>query len=103
MEEMRLTTQQRIADLERGVTVLRDTLRLLHKMLKEQRELINDYVVQKVTQPGPCTINNSKAQGPNGAHELFAFVCRRKFDKIEHDLVKMRELTENLRFGLRAG
>ena len=81
MEEMRLTAQQRI----------------------EQRELINDYVVQKVTQTGPCTTNNSKAQGGNGAHELFAFVCRRKFDKLEHDLVKMRKLTENLRFGLRAG
>lgn len=98
---MKFTMQQRILALEREVSVLHDTMKLLHGMLKEQRELINDFIVQKVVQ-------SSRGQGIYGGgdrpeKEVFTFVCRQKFEKIEQDVVKNRKLIDNLRFGLRAG
>ena len=44
--KMRLTIEQRLAALERDNVVLHDTVKLLHKLLKEQRQLINDYITQ---------------------------------------------------------
>lgn len=98
---MKFTMQQRILALEREVSVLHDTMKLLHGMLKEQRELINDFIVQKVVQ-------SSRGQGLYGGggrpeKKMFTFVCRQKFEKIEQDVMKNRKLIENLRFGLRAG
>lgn len=46
--KMRLTIAQRLAALERDNVVLHDTVKLLHKLLREQRQLINDYITQKV-------------------------------------------------------
>ncbi|MHC4558498.1 MAG: hypothetical protein ACYTFW_11605 [Planctomycetota bacterium] len=43
---MRLTIEQRLSALERDNVVLHDTAKLLHKLLKEQRQLINDYITQ---------------------------------------------------------
>ncbi|MFC1636883.1 hypothetical protein ACFL5Z_18825 [Planctomycetota bacterium] len=43
---MRFTTEQRLAALERQNVILDDTTQLLHWMLKEQRQLINDYIIQ---------------------------------------------------------
>ncbi len=93
--------QQRVLALEREVSVLHDTMKLLHRMLKEQRELINDFIVQKVTESNGSESNN----GGNGRpeKELFVFVCRQKFDRIEQDVARNRKLIENLRFGLKAG
>jgi len=99
MTPMHLTTGQRLLALEREVTVLHDTVKLLHKMLREQREMINDFVVQKVADTD--AIPNGGAAKPG--KELFAFVCKRKFDKLEKDIEKLRKLSENLRFGLKAG
>ncbi len=98
---MKFTMQQRILALEREVSVLHDTMKLLHRMLKEQRELINDFIVQKVAQSN----HGQSIYGSNGrpGKEIFTFVCRQKFEKIEQDVVKNRKLIENLRFGLRAG
>ena len=102
MTGLRITISQRLSALEREVAVLHDTVKLLHKMLREHREMINDYVVQKVAETDlPANAgNNAPAKGTK---ELFAFVCRQKFDKIEKDLGKLRKLSENLRFGTQAG
>lgn len=48
---VRFTTEQRLATLERESVILHDTTRLLHQMLKEQRGLINDYIIQMVAAP----------------------------------------------------
>ena len=98
---MRLTIDQRLQTLERETVVLHDTIKLLHKLLKDQGELINEYIVRKV-------VEAEGADGPDGAstrpeQELYTFVCKQRFDKIERDVKKTLELIENLRFRLRAG
>ncbi len=42
---MRLTVEQRLQALERDTVVLQDTIKLLHKLLREQRALISDYIL----------------------------------------------------------
>lgn len=48
---VRFTTEQRLATLERENVILHDTAKLLHRMLKEQRGLINEYILQMVAAP----------------------------------------------------
>ncbi len=98
---MRLTINQRLQALERETVVLHDTIRLLHKLLKEQGVLINEYIVDRVAQ----TNANGDTEAGNGRpeQELYAFVCKRRFDKLEKDIKKTLKLVENLRFGLKAG
>jgi len=101
MTGLRLTISQRLSAFEREITVLHDTVKLLHKMFREQRELINDFVVQKVAQADTDVAANGNSV--KDGKEIFTFVCRRKFDKLEKDIEKLRKLSENLRFGLKAG
>ena len=101
MTEMKLTSQQRILTLERECTVLHDMIKLLHRMLKEQKEVINDFIVQKVA--GPEDANREGDGNGRAEKEVFTFVCRRRFDKLEQDVTRMRKHVENLRFGLKAG
>jgi hypothetical protein len=101
MTEMRLTSQQRILALERECAVLHDLVKVLHKMLKEQKEVINDFIVQRVAGP-ESTSEESEGNG-RVEKEVFTFVCRRRFDKLEQDVTRMRKYVENLRFGLKAG
>jgi hypothetical protein len=93
---MTLTINQRLQALEREVVVLHDTFKLLHKMLKNQGEMINDYIVRKVAEASPAD------EGGNGngrpEQELYAFVCKQRFDKLEKDLRKMIQMVEGLRF-----
>ena len=92
---MRLTVDQRVQALEREVVVLRDMLELLHKML------ISDNIVQKVAESNPAE------EGANGnarpEQELYAFVCKQRFDKVEKDLRKVMQMMEGLRFKHKAG
>ena len=85
---MRLTSEQRIAALERDNVVLHDTVKLLHKMLKEQRELINDYITQKV-----ASQNNGGRQDDNARPEdvLYTFMCKRRFDQLEKRMENIRK------------
>jgi len=98
---MRLTVDQRVQALEREVVVLRDMLELLHKMLKNQGGMISDYIVQKVAESNPAE------EGANGnarpEQELYAFVCKQRFDKVEKDLRKVMQMMEGLRFKHKAG
>jgi hypothetical protein len=101
MGDIRLTIEQRLQALERETVVLHDTIKLLHKLLKDQGELINDYIVQKMGNAN----GSAEANGANARpeQELYAFVCQRRFDKLEKDIKKTLQLIENLRFRLKAG
>ncbi len=85
---MRLTSEQRIAALEREHIILQDTIKLLHKMLKEQRQLINDYITHKVT-----SLDDTTQHSNNGRSEdaLYTFVCRQRFDYLEKRMENMRK------------
>ncbi|UCC98632.1 MAG: hypothetical protein JSW66_01805 [Phycisphaerales bacterium] len=97
---MRLTIEQRVAALERESVVLSDTVKLLHRLLKEQRRLINDYITKKVT-----SVGQSKGREGNlrPEDELYMFVCKTRFERLEKQVEKIRKLVEKQKFGLRAG
>lgn len=98
--KMRLTVEQRLAALERENVVLQDRVTILHKLLKEQRELINDYITQSVS-----SANLTKGQNGNFHPEdaRFTFICKRKFDRLEKNIEKIRKSVTNSTIGLRAG
>ena len=86
-DDLRLTTEQRIAALERANVVLRDRTKILHDMLKQQRQLINDYITQTITLAGeerPPVVSGR----PQDA--LYTFVCRQRFKRMERDLDELR-------------
>jgi uncharacterized coiled-coil protein SlyX len=95
---MRLTTEQRIVSLERDNVVLHDTIKLLHKLLKEQRQLIHEYITQKM-----MSSNESGGQKDNvcPTDALYTFKCKRRFENIEKQIEKMRKLIEEPRRGLK--
>ena len=97
---MRLTMEQRIAVLERDNVVLHDTIEMLHRLLKEHRQLINDYITQQM-----ATANQSEADNGDVRPEdaLYAFVCRQRFDRIGKEVESLRKLIANPRFGSKAG
>lgn len=82
-EHMRLTREQRIAALERENVVLRDKMELLHAMLKQQRQIIKEYIVQQITRVEGHQQGDA-ASASSGAHS--AFVCRRRFEQMEQRL-----------------
>ena len=96
---MRLTTEQRLAALERGNVVLHDTIKLLHKLLKEQQQLINEYIAQKM-----ITSNKRGKQKGNvcPSDALYTFKCKRRFENLEKQIDKMRKLIEEPKRGLKA-
>lgn len=98
--KMRLTTEQRLVALERDNVVLYDTIKLLHKLLKEQRQLINEYITQKM-----MSSNESGEQKGNAcpADVLYTFKCKRRFEGIEKHIEKMHKLMEEPKRGLKAG
>lgn len=99
--KMMLTREQRIAAMEREIVVLKETIKLLHKMLKEQRQLINDYITQKVSAGNDHNGHNGEDSRPEDA--IYTFICRKRMDKLSKDIEKMRKLIDNLRFGVKAG
>ena len=98
--KMRLTMEQRIAVLERDNVVLHDTIEMLHRLLKEHRQLINDYITQQM-----ATANQGEADNGDVRPEdaLYAFVCRQRFDRIGKEVESLRKLIANPRFGSKAG
>jgi len=96
---MRLTMEQRIAALERDNVVLQDTVKLLHRLLKEHRQLINDYITQKMSGNG--------SEGDNGdvrpEDALYAFVCKQRFDRICREVEAMHKEIEGRGRELKAG
>jgi len=97
---MRLTNSQRLQDLEREVVVLKDTVKLLHNMLKKQKNLIQEYITGEI-----AAANNSNSNGGNGRpeREMYTFVCRKKFEKMENDINKVMKKAERSRLKHKAG
>jgi len=98
---MRLTVEQRLVALERDNVVLHDTIKLLHKLLKEQRELISDYITLKVTSADKSNEQKGAITRPEDA--LYTFICKLRFDRIEKDMKALRNFMKNSEFGLKAG
>jgi hypothetical protein len=94
---MRLTRDQRLQALERDIVVLQDTIKILHRMLKDQDKLINDYILQKVGGQQPAK-EDSRPEDV-----LYTFTCRKRFDKIERDIKRMLKAIDNKSYGLKAG
>ena len=101
ISRMRLTVEQRLVALERDNVVLHDTIKLLHKLLKDQRELINDYITLKVTSADTSNEEQGATARPEAA--LYTFVCKQRFDRIEKDMGKLRNCMKNSEFSLKAG
>jgi hypothetical protein len=86
---MRLTIEQRLKALERDNVVLHDTIKLLHKLLKEQRQLINEYITRRVSSATEIAIENGN-QRPEDA--VYTFVCTRRFEAIEKHVERINKL-----------
>ena len=79
-ETLRLTTQQRLAALERENVVLHDKMKTLHGMLKEQRQLIAEYITQQILlADGDGTGASRTESGETVGH----FLCQRRFEQLE--------------------
>jgi hypothetical protein len=83
---MRFTTEQRLLALERENVVLHNTTKLLHQMLKEQRQLINDYIIQSLT---ATDINNEQDESARLEEAIYTFNCKQRFDRLEKSLEKL--------------
>jgi hypothetical protein len=82
-ETLKLTTEHRIAALERENVVLRDKMRILHGMLKQQKQLINEYITQQIL----TADGDEQAAGDNTSSEtLGSFLCRQRFEQMERRL-----------------
>ena len=91
-DDMRLTIEQRITALERANVVLHDRTRILHDMLKQQRQLINDYIAQSIALAG----EERQATGAGRPEDVvYTFVCRQRFERMERDLNALRLGTQN--------
>ena len=86
-DDLRLTTEQRIAALERANVMLSDRTKILHDMLKQQRQLINDYITQSIALAG----EEKQATGAGRPEDaLYTFVCRQRFERMERSLNALR-------------
>lgn len=97
--DVRLTLEQRLEALERNTTVLNDSLKMLHKMLKEQGELITEYITQKIVSADSSSQQETDVR-PEDA--VYTFRCKQRFDKIEKDIDKLRRSIEDAKFKLKA-
>lgn len=89
--EMRFTTEQRLAALERENILLRDTTKMLHKMLKEQRELIKDYITEAIT---ATDAKNAQAGAVRPEEALYTFVCKQRFNRLDKMIDELRKQVE---------
>jgi hypothetical protein len=96
---MRLTIEQRVTALERQNVVLEGKITLLHKLLKEQQQLIHDYITQRV---GSANEAESRSGNVRPEDALYTFVCKRKFDRLEKEIERIRKSMTDSRIGLKA-
>ncbi len=82
---MRLTSEERIAALERENVVLHDTLKMLHRMLKEERELVKGYTQQVMA------VSDDKAEIRHPEDIRYTYYCRPRFEKLEKQMEQMQK------------
>jgi hypothetical protein len=79
--------------------VLHDTIKLLHKLLKEQRQMINEYITQQM-------MSSDENGGQKGnvcpADALYTFKCKRRFEGIEKHIEKIHKSMKEPKRGLKA-
>ena len=97
---MRLTIEQRIAAMERQNAVLEGKIMLLHRLLKEQHQLIHDFITHSVG-----SANQPETRNGNTRPEdvLYTFVCKRKFDRLEKSIDRINKSVSNSNMDLKAG
>jgi hypothetical protein len=95
---MRLTTEQRLTALERDNVVLHDTVKLLHKLLKEQRQLINEYITQKMLSSAE---SGEQRENICAGDAQYTFKCKRRFERAEKSIEKMRRSLDEPKRGLK--
>ncbi|MHC4121250.1 MAG: hypothetical protein ACYSWO_27560 [Planctomycetota bacterium] len=83
---MRLTIEERIAALEREIVVLHDKLKMLHKLMKEQRELTLDYTDKMVS------ASDRKAEIMHPEEIRYTYCCRPRFERLEKQMEEMQKL-----------
>ena len=82
-ESLRLTTEQRLAALERENVVLRDKMKMLHGMLKQQRQVVAEFITQQIVLTSDNTSTESHAEP---AETVGHFLCQRRFEQLEERL-----------------
>ncbi len=85
---MRFTVEQRLAQLERENIVLHDTTKLLHAMLKDQQQLIKDYIRQMLVSADESEEQTGRARAEKA---LYTFTCRQRFDRLEKAVEKLQK------------
>jgi len=88
-ERVQPTTEQRLAALEANIAGLGETVDRLHKMVREQGDLIREYITTQSVAGGSKS-SPSSSISPEDA--IFTFVCRRRFDHVEKELSKLKQL-----------
>ncbi len=92
--------EQRLTALEGSVADLSEANDRLYRMLKEQGELINEYITRQLV-AGGSDRQQDKRLPPEDA--LFTFVCRRKFNQVEEELGRLRQVLAGLHSASKAG
>jgi hypothetical protein len=85
---MRFTTEQRLAQLERENVVLHDTTKLLHSMLKDQQQMIKDYISQMLVTTDESEVQTGRVRAEKG---LYTFTCKQRFDRLEKTIEKLHK------------
>ena len=88
---MRFTVEQRLAHLERENIILHDTTKMLHRTLKEQRQLIRDYIAQVLVSDDGSVAKNEQVQTERAEKAQYAFTCMQRFDRLEKAIEKLYE------------
>jgi hypothetical protein len=88
-DRVQATPEQRLAALEGIVAGLSEAVDRLHNALKEQSELLNEYGSK---QPAVGHAPAGRVGGLSPEDVLYTFVCRRKFDHVEKELARLRQL-----------
>lgn len=63
---MQLTAEQRLRELERKVSILTDTLKVMHNLIKDNRLQIKDFILnglKNAHSPTNTQAENAKAEG----------------------------------------
>jgi hypothetical protein len=88
-EKVQPTTEQRLATLEANMASLGETIDRLRTAVREQGDLIREHITKQLVANGAKGVADSSIS-PEDA--LFTFVCRRKFDHVEKELSKLKQL-----------